>query len=423
MPSKHQTHPIDPTSAERLAEGGLRLGLVDTRDAATFEAWVQADNRGFHAPRTPSEQTRQTMDAVAYRRTTAVWDDTADDAASPVGTVNSFPTPLTLPGGRSVPAWGISAVTVAPTHRRRGIARALLEAELRTAKELGLPIAALTVSEATIYERFGFAPAAFAADLEIDTRRARWTGPTVPGRLHLVPIEQLREQLPAIIEQTRLQSAGEIQTWPHLWDRMLGLIGEKGAADKLRAVRYDDEDGTARGFAVYKMTEHESDYSRHTATVVHLAAVTDDAYAALWRYVLELDLTSTVVAPLRSVDEPLIWQVVDQRAVKARHHDHLWLRILDVAEALSARSLEGDVTIEVTDELGLTDGTFTLQGKPAATADVTLSVNALGALYLGGVSAGTLERAGRLTAHTEGAAAALDRAFAAPAAPWLSVWF
>src|SRR5690606_38343867 len=120
---------------------------------------------------------------LASQRTPAIWDNTPEGPGMPVATVGSWPSELSVPGSATIPAWAISAVTVSPTHRRRGIAKALLESELRTANALGFPVAALTVSESTIYSRFGFAPAALSADYSIDTRRAVWTGPAASGRL------------------------------------------------------------------------------------------------------------------------------------------------------------------------------------------------------------------------------------------------
>ena len=53
-------------------------------------------------------------------------------------------------------------------------------------------MAMLTVSESTIYGRFGFAPAAMSTEWEIDTRRARWTGPaSTPGRVEFVTLAHL----------------------------------------------------------------------------------------------------------------------------------------------------------------------------------------------------------------------------------------
>ena len=423
--------PIDSRSAERLQRNGLRLDLVDTADREVFGRWLHAENRGFHAPGFSEESAQEAMDGIAYRRTTGVWDGTGADPLTPVATVNSFATPLTVPGGRSVDSWAISGVTVSSTHRRRGIARALLEAELRTAVAQQLPVAILTVSESTIYGRFGFAPAVLASDYEIDARKAAWTGPAPAGRVQFVPTEQLLEQATALVERVRLTNPGEIETWPRLWERALGQgVDDKDYAKKLRAVRYDDADGTPQGFALYTLKEHESDYSRHTATVRQLVAATDDAYAGLVSFLLELDLTSTVVLPLRSVDEPLRWQVSDFRAVRVTDtRDHLWVRILNVIDALEAREYVMPVrlVLDVSDDLGFAAGRFELLNgvvtQTSADPDLSLSVNELGAVYLGGVSPLTLQRAGRITEHTPGAVESMDAAFRSPRTPWLSEWF
>jgi len=421
---------IDPTAAARLAEKGLRFELVDTADAEKFATWLTADGRGFHSPRFSPETAAEYLAGTADRRTSAVYDDSAAEPGMPVATVNSWATALTVPGERTIEGWAISSVTVASTHRRKGIARNLLEAELRAAKEQDLPLAMLTVSESTIYGRFGFAPSTLTADYDIDTRRATWTGPTPGGRVHFVPVEQLRKEATAIIESARLKTPGEILTWPHLWDRTFGIsTDDKDFAKNVRAIRYDDADGTAQGFALYTLKEHESDFSKHTATVRTLVSATDDAYAGLWSFLLELDLTTRLRVPLRSVDEPVRWQVADFRAVHTDVRDHLWVRILDVEAALEARSYAAplDLVIDVSDDLGFTAGRYrvTENGVHATSdaADLELSVNELGALYLGGVSAVTLARAGRIQHHTAGSIDALDRAFRSAVVPSLSVWF
>ncbi|MGV8885142.1 MAG: GNAT family N-acetyltransferase [Microbacteriaceae bacterium] len=423
--------PIDTESAARLHETGLRFDLVDTADRTTFEKWFEAETRGFHGPRASATTTAEFLDGVAERRTSGVWDDSGADPLTPVATVSAWATPLTVPGERSVEAWGITSVTVASTHRRRGIARCLLEAELRTAHARGIPLAMLTVSESTIYGRFGFAPAVMATDYEIDTQKARWVGPKPSGRVQFVPLEQLRREAPDLVERSRLRSAGEIGTWTHLWDRTFGIsTDDSKLAGSTRAIRYDDADGTPQGFALYTLTEDPRDFSRHTAHVRSLVTTTDDAYAGLWSFLLELDLTTTLLVPLRSVDEPVRWQVSDFRAVRAAEtRDHLWVRILDVVDALGGREYFAplDVVVEVSDDLGFASGRFHLLNgvvtQTTAEADLSLSVNELGALYLGGVSAQTLQRAGRIIEHTAGSARALDLAFRSPRAPWLSVWF
>jgi predicted acetyltransferase len=441
MTSEFQRAPIDLRSRDRLVAENLRLDLVDPQDRAAFDLWLRAEARGFHAPRPSEESLGEQFAGYSDRRTTGVWDATTAEPESPVGTVSSWPAELTVPGERSVTAWAISAVTVAPTHRRLGIARAMLEAELRTADGLGIPVAMLTVSEATIYGRFGFAPSAMTTDWRIDATRARWTGPESSGRVQFVSLEHLRDEGLAIVERVRLRTPGQMEFGGQLWVRLFGLVGDnRDAAKHLRAVRFDDAAGAPQGFAVYRITESPTDFSAHSLDVQFLVAATDDAYAGLWRFLLEQDLVSEVTASLRPVDEAVLWQVSDFRAVRvAQRRDHLWTRILNVGAALGARrySRAGRTVLEVSDPLGFAatrvllevaaDGSATVgpcDGDiPEGAAAVALSVNELSALYLGGVSAVSLTRAGRITELREGSAVAVDSAFRSPVEPWLSIWF
>lgn len=433
--------PIDDRSGENLATQGLRLGVVDTTDSTAFSAWLQAEARGFHGPTEPAEVIDRQVDGLAYRRTTGVWDASLPDAGVPVATVSSWVAPVTVPGHTSVDAWAISAVTVAPTHRRRGIARALLESELRTANALGVPIAMLTVSEATIYARYGFAPAVMASDWTIDARNAVWTGPVSHGRVHFLTMEQARVDLEQLMERVRLDSPGQIEPWGLLLDRLTGLMGDdKARIAKLRAVRYDDVAGTPQGIAVYTVNEKSDEFFRFTLDLETLVSATDDAYAALWRFILDQDLVSTVTAKLRASNEAFAWQIADFRAARVTaQRDHLWTRILDVKAALEARSYSahGRIVLEVSDPLGFAEGRYLLEiaddgaatverllaDAPDDAAVLALGVNELGALYLGGVSAVTLTRAGRITEVRAGSATALDASFRSAVTPWLSVWF
>lgn len=431
--------PVDRTSADRLAADGLRLGLVDTADPESFGAWVQAELRGFHHPAPTEERLAAVLQSSAGRRTTAVWDDESDPAV-PVATLSGWEAPLSLPGGLTAPAWAISAVTVAPTHRRRGIARALLEGELRTADQTGMPLAVLTVSEATIYSRYGFGLAAFARHLTIDARRARFTGPHASGRLRFVSPQQLHETGRQVFERARLRHPGEIELDDHLWRDLCGVDGAADEQRGLRVVRDDDESGTMQGFAVYRMAETPDQQDRHVCEVLHLTAATDDAYAGLWRFLLELDLITELSAGMRSSDEPVLWQLSDYRAARVTaNRDHLWVRVLDVPRALEARryAAPGRVALDVSDPLGYAHGKVLVvvdaSGRatvspcpgdaPAGVAELALGAPEIGSLYLGGVSAVTLARAGRVTELRPGSASAFDAVFHSPTAPWLSVWF
>ena len=425
MSHEHKTLPIDAASTATLAVNNLRMTLIDTSDTPVFAAWVEAANRGFHGGPQPEEKAAAFMATMAERRNTGVFDGEAV-----VATTNAFASPVTLPGGREIPAWAISMVTVAQTHRRRGIARELLQSELRAAVALGIPLAILTVSESTIYGRFGFAPATMASTISIDTRKARFTGPTPDGTVRFIDLEELRPIVDELYATARLASAGEIAVWSKRWDQILGIQDEeKDVSKRPRAVLYRDAAGAAQGFAIYKLKENESDFTAHTAQLEYLLANTPDAYAALWRFLLELDLTATVTAQLRPVDEPVRWMINDFRAAKVETYDHLWTRILDVKACLEARAYFApiDLVLEVTDQLGHAAGTYRLAAGQVELVEtqpaLTMSINELSAIYLGGVSATTLHAAGRIVEHAPGALAELDAAFRSPQTPWLSVWF
>ncbi len=423
--------PADPTSVERLAGQRLTYRIIDMSSQAEAEAFFRADARGFLDSEPTAEAVASTTAALKDRRNIGVFEGGAEESTLPVATVNSWITPLTVPGGE-VDMWAISSVTVSGTHRRRGIARALLEGELRAAASAGTPIAGLTASEATIYGRYGFAPAVPVARITVDTRRAGWAATALPGRVEYIDKETLRDHLSAMHEVARTQRSGQIAGWKLRWERVAGLTPEHPDAAAVRGIRYLDESGAVRGVMAYKLAEIPGAF-RFEMVIFHLAAVTSDALTALWGFALQHDLVDKVRVDLRPIDDPLPWLVTDRRGVDVVVHDHGWLRILDVPAALSARTYRApiDLVLRVADSLGFADGSWrlTADGGSAtvtpvedAAADVILDVATLSALYAGGVSAVQLRAAGRLNVTAE-VAASVDDAFRAAEVPLLGIWY
>lgn len=132
-----------------LAGRGLVVRRVDDALRTETDPWLEAVSRGFLGGERTDVQRDAFFAHTAYRRKIGVFDETASQPDVPVATFASWAAELTLPGG-TVAACAISSVTVAPTHRRRGILRSVMTGELRTAVERGLPVAILTVSESTI---------------------------------------------------------------------------------------------------------------------------------------------------------------------------------------------------------------------------------------------------------------------------------
>lgn len=423
--------PVDPTSFARLAEQQLTYRIIDTSSTADAEAFVRADARGFLDEEPTDAVAAADAAAIVERRNIGVFERDAAVGSWPVATINSWVTPLTVPGGE-VDMWAISSVTVAGTHRRRGIARALLEGELRAAASAGIAVAGLTASEATIYGRYGFASAVPVARVTVDTRRAGWAGGVPAGTVEYLDKETLKAELGVLHEIERTQRAGQIAGWEHRWNRVAGLAEGDTKAAAVRGVRYRDENGVTRGVMSYRLAEVPGMF-RSEMIINQLCAVTDEALRALWGFALQHDLVDTVKADQRPVDEPLPWLVNDRRGVEITVHDHGWLRVLDAEVAFGARTYRAplDVVLAVSDPLGFAAGSWHLRADESGVtvtavddraADVTLDVVALSALYVGGVSAAQLRAAGRLEATAE-VAASLDDALRTAQTPVLGIWY
>ncbi|MFF2274659.1 GNAT family N-acetyltransferase [Agromyces sp. NPDC058126] len=449
MPFDLRDIPLDQKAEAALAARGLAYRVIDPHDRAALAAWAQADSRGFHNAVPTEQELEREIGVISDRRVHGVYDPTLDEPEIPVATVASWPTGLSVPGGRSVDGWAVSSVTVAATHRRRGVARALMEGELHNAVAAGAAVAMLTATEATIYGRYGYAPAARATTIEIDRRRVSWAGAAEPGRVQFVAPAVIREQAAAIARRAVARTPGEIDRWPGLLDRVLGTHHPDSERSRaVRVARYDDRHDQPQGFVAFRV-RHEGDM----AGVIEfdfMAAASDEAERALWRFLVEQDFVTRIRGRLRSIDEPLPWLLTDRRAISVTEsHDHLWLRILDPVAALEARRYtgSGSLVLEVDDPQGYAAGRFELefsakghaevrrleQGAPDATAyaarrsrpaqGLRLGVAELAAIYLGDVAPSLLARAGRVVETTPGSLALADRLFSSPRAPHLSVWF
>ncbi len=111
----------------------------------------------------------------------------------------------------------------------------------------------------------------------------------------------------------------------------------------------------------------------------------------------------------------------EPRRLGATLADGLWVRVIDVPGALTARRYPApvDVVLEVADPLlSANAGRWRLSGGPDGAdcaptqdaADLALDVTDLGAVYLGGTGLGALAAAGRVRELRRGALAATDAA-------------
>jgi predicted acetyltransferase len=353
-----------------------------------------------------------------------------------VGTAAAYALDVALPGGGSAPLAGVTEAAVLPSHRRRGVLSALIDALHAGALDRGDPLAGLTASEGSIYRRFGYGVASRFQSLRLDAARARELDDPGPGPIRLVTEAEAASVLPAVWDRHWRRTAGEVSRTAGWWDAAaLDIEVERdGASARFLAVH--GPDGDPDGFLVYRVSQNWSaGGSRHELRIEDLAAADDQVEAALLRYAVAVDLVTTVTWQAAPPDLPLRWRLVEPRSLEVTaERDLLWLRPLDVAACLTARgyAAEGDLVIEVADDRRPpTAGRFLLDAGPDGaacartdrTSDVSLQVPELGALLAGGVTWTTLARAGLVTEETPGALARADRMFQTPRAAWCATGF
>ncbi|RPI24563.1 MAG: GNAT family N-acetyltransferase, partial [Actinobacteria bacterium] len=354
----------------------------------------------------------------------------AFDGGDIVGTGAAFTFDVTVPGGNPVAMGGTTMVSVQPTHRRQGVLRAMMAHHLDEVAERGEPIAGLWASESSIYGRFGFGAATFRHEVNLDTAAITLRKPEPPGRVRLVDHDDAEPILRALYERMRTVRPGMLSRSDHWWTHRRMRDDESVREDK-SARRYAvyEEDGSAHGYATYRQKEEwEGFFASGEVDVIEAIAVTPEAHRGLWQFLTNIDLFTKVEWWNAPVDDPLPFEVTDPRRVQRRLWDAMWVRVMDVPAALEARSYETDgaLTLRVEDAFRpATSGTYRLEvaGGEAACrrsdgeGEVTLGIDVLGHLYLGGGSAGAMAAAGRVAGSSE-AVTRLHRIFRTDAAPW-----
>ena len=361
--------------------------------------------------------------------------DTGDGFA---GNCAIYSLDVTLPSspGRpcpTTPMAGVTAVGVHPTHRRRGFLRRMMAAMHDDARSRGEAVAGLEASESAIYGRFGYGPAANLAEYSIDTRASAFSSPAPELDVTLVDREGAAAVLPELFDRQRRTRGGEINRRPGYWTQLLADPPHRRGGSSARFHAVCDH-----GYVLYRSGRDTNVFrgERATVAVEELRGETAEVEAALWRFVLDLDLVGQVTVARAPVDEPVRWRLADPRQLRTVGiEDRLHLRILDTAAALEARGYQAagrlvlDVLPPATSEgdADAAPGRWVLEAGPEGAAcrrarrgeeaDLRLGLPALGSLYLGGVPASLLAAGGQVEEVREGALLAADRLLTTRPAP------
>ncbi|MFT2019461.1 GNAT family N-acetyltransferase [Streptomyces sp. 796.1] len=420
---------------------------IRTLTAADLPDWLRTSRIGFlGSPEISAEEVELRRPGIDLDRTLGAF-----DGDRCVGCFRSFAQELTAVGGAPVPATAITNVGILPTHRRRGLLTAMMDRELRAAKERGDALATLISAEYPIYGRYGFGPATWVSEWEVEIGRAgldpgyvrpgdralrsakgRFARIADPGgRVELVDGAAVRELGPVLHERLRAERPGMVSRSERVWRLETGEVRYPSAhwKEPFHAV-YRAPDGTVDGLLTYSVDERwEAKLPENTARVRSLLAASPAAEHALWHYLFSVDWVVRVASGFRAPDDVLPLLLGDPRAAVVKSYaDWLWIRPLDVPRLLSTRTYptDGSLVIELHDAAGLAGGRFALEAGPdgasctptGRAAELAMDIGELGTLWLGDESASRLVGLGRVDELRTGAAAVADVLLRTARRPW-----
>ena len=360
----------------------------------------------------------------------------AFDGGEIVGTFGGYALDVTVPGG-CLAMEGTTVVTVLPTHRRMGLMAEMMRRHLDSAVANGYAIAGLWASESSIYGRFGYGIASYADSVTMVARDVVFRPEVEIERVRRVTVEDAAQVLPPIFEQVLSKRPGMFARSPAWWraEVLHDADWMKRGRTSKRIVVHDGPDGPD-GYAIYRQKSDESDdgHANGSVHVVEVIAATDLAHASIWSYLTSVDGCPNVKWWNQSVGDPLAAKIAEPRRIMLKtRYDALWILILDVIVALEARSYESDgsVRFEVTNafrndvkgtyELTVTDGVGSCS-RVEGDADLSVDLDVLGALYLGGGDAYAYRAANRVRGSMD-AVGRIHELFRTAQAPWCNQVF
>ena len=212
----------------------------------------------------------------------------------PVATYSSWDKAINT-GGGELPLRMITDITVSPTHRRRGLLRTLITDDLRDAADHGVPLAALTVSEGSIYGRFGFGVATHVQYVEVDTTarfalREPVDGAEEAGRIELVEPDEAWKAVQTVFAGFHRSTRGSVER-PEFYRHILSAafdFREQSPDRKLRTAVHLDHAGEPDGYVVYSVDRsgevraHRRDRLRRPGPCGLPAALASTSPASTW---------------------------------------------------------------------------------------------------------------------------------------------
>ncbi len=404
-----------------------------------FDNFYRVAMHAFHGSPLSEADRELSLASLEFDRTLAAF-----DGQDLVGSAAVYSYQLSVPGHRTLPAAGVTWVSVLPSHRRRGVLSSMMRRQLDDVRDRGEPLAVLWASEAVIYPRYGYGRSMWHTDFTLHRGEGALTasasGASGDGRMRL----RITEPVAALPELAKVYDAvlpsrpgfiARNETW---WGRAIyDPADSRRGASPLHCLLAEDQGGP-RGYALYSGQSQWDEVSLPGGVLRVREMIADGpaAGAALWADLFSRDLTADFHVYKRPVDDAVLFQLADPRRARPLLKDALWTRIIDVPAALAGRGYSApvDVVLEVGDGLiPANAGRWHLVAAGVAAAascvpttaavDVALDITELGAAYLGGTTLGAMAAAGLVTELRPGAVRELSAAMSWDLAPWCPVSF
>ena len=376
-------------------------------------AYVFADNEEF-----------ETQEAALRPE----WTQAAFHRGRLVACSGAYPFKLRM-NGRGVLADGVTAVGTDPGYRRRGLVRRLVTDLLHRAHDSGHPVSILFASMGAIYQRFGYGQASAYVSYSFDPKLAAFQfGEPPAGYTRLLDKDEAVPLARALYRDYIDERNLLLHRSPLVWERLFRDPKRKTYC----AVHFDAQDNPD-GYLFYGTSDHptQPDLLGQEMSITDFVWRDINGYRGLWEYVRGHDLVGRVVTKLTAPDDPAPAMLIEPRVLNRRTGDGIWLRVVDVADALAGRGYQhaGEtlIQIEADAECPWNVGTFrlTTDGVQAeahrveAEAEVRITQQGLASLLSGQCKVSQLARMGRAAADVSAARlAALDALFSTRFAPY-----
>ncbi len=356
-------------------------------------------------------------DSTTATANRAEWTLCAFDGTVLAASFMTIPFTMRL-NGQALAMGGVSAVATHPEYRRRGLMRRLMTQATLDMRERGQTVAALWASQASIYQRFGYAISSVSRRYAIDTVDISFhDGDTGSSTVEWLDAETGFEAARELYIAFIAERTGYLHRSRALWAS--GALAERPEDGPVHIALARDGHGTPNGYLVYTLRAGRVAHrARGQELVVRdLGWLSVDAYRSLWSYVARHDLVGRVVWATAPADDPADELFSEPRMLHSEDGEGAWFRVIDVEAALRARgySQAGQVTVRVPeDDLAPwnagtysveTDGVETAVVRSAAEPDAVVPIKAMASLFSGHRSARRLRSWGLLAADD----AAVDR--------------